>query len=191
LVRPLFWAELDNKELWEVEDAFLLGDNLLVAPVLEEGMKRRRIALPHGDWFCLWNESTYTGPGSIDVETPLDQIPILVRAGSLLPMAEEGCLNLHIYPDLNKPDQTLPQLLYNDAGEGYGDWRLDSFYMRYRENRLEIAWECEGEYPFPYQLVRLHMYGFHAVEAWVDNQATPIVENVIETAIFHRVLIKT
>ena len=165
-------------------------DGTLVAPILEEGMRRRKVILPNGAWFNLWSDTTYTGPNTVDIESPLEQIPVLVRAGSILPMVEEDRLLLHVYPDENAHDHTPPQLLYSDAGDGYGDWRLDSFYLRQEDNFLEISWENEGKYPFPYRQIELHLHGFRAKEVWVDDRATPPVENIIQAPFFRKVLIK-
>src|SRR3990170_317969 len=56
LARPLFWVEPEDQAFWEVEDAFLLGEVLLIAPVVEEGARRRSIYPPKGDWYDFWSD---------------------------------------------------------------------------------------------------------------------------------------
>jgi alpha-D-xyloside xylohydrolase len=59
----------------------------MVAPVFA-GDEKRTVYLPEGDWFDFWTEKRYTGKQSISIEAPLNQIPIFVKAGSLLPLAQ-------------------------------------------------------------------------------------------------------
>lgn len=79
LVRPLFWPVSDDERLWGRDDAFLLGDALLVAPVLAEGERRRSVGLPRGGWYDFWDDSMLAGV--VEVEAPLGRPPLFVRAG--------------------------------------------------------------------------------------------------------------
>jgi alpha-glucosidase len=80
----------------------------------------------------------------IQVDTPLEHLPFLVRAGSIIPMEEEGVLTLHIFPG---EDGEAEGQLYSDEGDGYGSWRLD----RFRYSRGEIERREQGDLPYPYQ----------------------------------------
>lgn len=60
--------------------------------------------------------------------------------------------------------------MYSDAGDGYGEWRLNRLRMVRDENGLELTWEQEGEYAFPYQSVQLHLHSFKPQQAWVDGK---------------------
>ncbi len=70
-------------DLW---DAYLLGPSLLVAPVIEEGARLRNLYLPEGRWWSLFEERFFEGARRIEVEAPIDRIPVFVRDGSILPM---------------------------------------------------------------------------------------------------------
>lgn len=155
-IRPLFWLDNQDKSLWGIDDSFLAGENLLVAPVLEEGAASRSLRLPRGNWYSFWDGSCWEGPSEIQQETPLDRIPLFVRAGSVLPMEENGSLALHIYPPDESPQENL---LYSDEGDGYGPWRLDRFSLTSTRDGLEITRQSEGSYPFPYQDIHLRVYG--------------------------------
>ncbi len=67
------------------EYEYLLGESLLVAPVIEQGAVTRKLYLPPGDWVNYWTGEHLTGGADVTVPAPLDQIPILVRSGSILP----------------------------------------------------------------------------------------------------------
>jgi alpha-glucosidase len=188
LVRPLFWADPSDAELWEVDDAFLLGDALLVAPVLEEKVTRCDVCLPCGKWYSFWDETVYNGPGEIELSASLEHIPLLVRAGSILPIAEGDTLTLHVYAP--EPGASQLSLLYSDAGEGYGDWRLNQFQVIRDEGSIELSWQSQGEYPFPYRQVELILHGFEAKQAWIDGQEVEVPQNRIATKIFHQAIFR-
>lgn len=172
-IRPLFWNEPRSVELWQIDDAFMLGEALLVAPLLEEGQKRRPVYLPPGRWSNLWDEQVYSGPGKVEIECGLENIPVLVRHGSLLPMEEEKRLVLHIYPP--EPGKLARYRLYSDAGDGSpipgeDEFRLDEFLVSSNEGALEITWRNEGSYPFPYPQVELALHAFDASQAWMAGE---------------------
>jgi alpha-glucosidase (family GH31 glycosyl hydrolase) len=72
------------------EYQYLLGENLLVAPVIEQGAVTRKLYLPKGDWLNYWTGDHLTGGADVTVPAPLDQIPILVRAGAILPLKPDN-----------------------------------------------------------------------------------------------------
>ncbi|MBM7058974.1 TIM-barrel domain-containing protein, partial [Streptomyces durocortorensis] len=85
-VRPVWWGAPGVRALRECEDAFLLGDALLVAPVLEPGVRRRAVRLPRGRWYDTVTGRPYEGPGQVLVDAPLSRVPVLARAGAVIPV---------------------------------------------------------------------------------------------------------
>ena len=82
-MRPLFVDFLSDGKVWEVEDQFLLGPDLLVAPVLFEGAVTRRLYLPEGvDWIDAWSGDVFQGGKWIEVSSPLEKVPVFWRSGS-------------------------------------------------------------------------------------------------------------
>jgi alpha-glucosidase len=189
LARPLFWIDPADQRLWAVDDAFLLGDALLIAPVLEEGQTRRKVQLPHGRWYSLWDKAAYQGPGAAEMQAPLERIPVLVHGSNILPLADNDHLTLHIYPPEGDRDAPAGSL-YSDAGDGYGPWRLDRFIMQRIEKTLEITWSSEGDYPFPYPQVNIQLHGLQAQHAWINDQPIPVKENHIESGAFSKLRIE-
>ncbi|MEC4815069.1 MAG: glycoside hydrolase family 31 protein [Scytonema sp. PMC 1069.18] len=165
-VRPVFWYDSSDSRLWDINDAFFLGNALLVCPIVEKGKRSRQVTLPKGYWYNFWDDAVVEGSQQVTMEAPLEKIPLLVWAGSILPMEENHHLTLHIYPPVEGSSETV---LYSDAGDGYGESRLDKFQMMRSENSLEITWREEGDYPFPYNSVRLHLHGVVPSQVWVDG----------------------
>ncbi len=88
--RPVWWDSPEDRVLRDCEDAFLLGEALLVAPVLEPGADRRAVRLPRGRWYDTATGRAYEGPGQVLVPAPLSRIPVLARAGAVIPVYGVG-----------------------------------------------------------------------------------------------------
>jgi hypothetical protein len=89
LVRPLFLNYPDDAATYGVEDQYLLGDDLLVAPVDDEGARTRTLYLPAGGWVDFWTGAIFDGGREVTADAPLDRIPVYVRAGAIIPMAAD------------------------------------------------------------------------------------------------------
>ncbi|MCA9540367.1 MAG: hypothetical protein KC620_15820, partial [Myxococcales bacterium] len=83
-LRPMAWHWPDDPTLRAVDDQFLLGPDLLVAPVLTEGATRRTVQTPPGRWFDALSGAAYDGPGPIEVDAPLAALPMFAREGALI-----------------------------------------------------------------------------------------------------------
>jgi alpha-D-xyloside xylohydrolase len=89
-MRPLFLEFPADPAAWEVEDQFLLGPDILVAPVTEFGARERRVYLPAGaEWTHVDTGRRYAGGAEVDIAAPLDSIPVLVRDDAQLPLKME------------------------------------------------------------------------------------------------------
>jgi alpha-D-xyloside xylohydrolase len=77
----------DDPAACNSEYEYLLGDSLLVAPVVKKGARTRTLYLPRGSWVNYWTGESFEGGKIVTVPAPLDQIPLLVRAGKVIPFA--------------------------------------------------------------------------------------------------------
>lgn len=82
IVRPLFLNYPAETETHGLGDQYLLGDDLLVAPVLRPGERERRCYLPTGAWRDFWTGRVHHGPGWTTVPAPVERIPLFVRDGA-------------------------------------------------------------------------------------------------------------
>jgi alpha-glucosidase (family GH31 glycosyl hydrolase) len=96
IVRPLF-LEFDEERYYSVNDVFMLGQALLVAPVVKPGHRSRLVPFPPGTWTDWWTGLRFAGPATIRVPAALEYIPLFVRDGTLLAL-QEGPLNRHGQP---------------------------------------------------------------------------------------------
>ncbi|MBX3025322.1 glycoside hydrolase family 31 protein [bacterium] len=85
IARPLVFAWPDDAAVADRWDEYLFGEDLLVAPVWQNGARRRDIYLPAGRWEDFWDATrTFDGPQTITVDAPLDVIPVFVRADAVV-----------------------------------------------------------------------------------------------------------
>ena len=81
VMAPLFYHFADEADLFDRADAYMLGPDLLVAPVLEAGAEARAVALPRGaDWISAWTGDAHPGGTAPDVEAPWGRPPVFIRA---------------------------------------------------------------------------------------------------------------
>jgi alpha-glucosidase len=181
-IRPLFWENPADPTLWDIDDEFLLGDALLIAPVVSKGAQSRRITIPPGTWYSFWDDRQYNGPSQFEIEVSHDTIPIFVKGGTILPLEQGDGISLHVYP---YPGHSSSNHIYSDDGDGYGSWRVDNYYSSYQSKSLSITWETDGGYPFQYSIVRFFLHSKSLLHASADGLNIPIQENTISTPVFH------
>ncbi|MEW2497424.1 glycoside hydrolase family 31 protein [Streptomyces nodosus] len=137
-VRPLWWGDPGDRALRDCEDAFLLGDGLLVAPVLEPGVRRRSVPLPRGRWYDTATGESYQGPGSVVVDAPLGRIPVLARAGAILPVrGADGGLSLEAWAPVR--GRTGSGLVVPDAGDGWEEPEIERYGSRWKSGRRVVV----------------------------------------------------
>lgn len=125
LVRPLF-MEMDGfSSLYsQVNDQFLWGPNLLVAPVMSAGQTTRPVILPPGRWFDWWTDQPVNGGGTVTASAPLSRMPLYVRGDAFVPMApltnsmsnyNTDTLEMHYFPAETSKEAQFT--VYMDDGE--------------------------------------------------------------------------
>ncbi|GLF96479.1 TIM-barrel domain-containing protein [Streptomyces yaizuensis] len=136
-VRPLWWGAPDDRLLRECGDAFLLGDALLVAPVLEPGVERRAVRLPRGRWYDTATGRAYDGPGQVMVEAPAARIPVLARAGSVVPVrGADGRLELEVWTPVG--GRRGGGLVVPDAGDGWERPEVERYTVRLTDGGVRV-----------------------------------------------------
>lgn len=85
--RALVMDYPEDPRTYGIDDAYMMGDSLLVAPVIT-GTTERQVYLPEGVWHCFWTRRTYEGGQTYTLAPGLEQIPVFVKDGTLLPLAK-------------------------------------------------------------------------------------------------------
>lgn len=131
ILRALPFDFADDPQARDRTDQFLFGRSILVSPITTYGARRRSVYLPRGaDWYDFWTGQHFTGGQQIEAAAPYDQIPLHLRAGSILPIGPE---QQYIG---EKPADTITLMIYTGAD---GDFTL------YEDDGLTNAYE-RGEF---------------------------------------------
>ncbi|MGB5335543.1 MAG: TIM-barrel domain-containing protein [Woeseiaceae bacterium] len=156
LMRPLFFEDESDKSLIDEKDSYLWGDAFFVAPVMDPGLRSVSVDLPAGTWFDFWTDTRYDGAQEVDIPVTLETIPVLVRAGSFIPMTPDipttrdyssEQLTLHYYADSTVPSATGQ--MYEDDGKSRtslddGAYELLRFNAEQQGDALTIELGREG-----------------------------------------------
>jgi len=150
LMRPLFFENESDTKLIDNDKSYLWGDAFLVTPVVDAGVKSVSVPLPKGVWFDYFTGAKHQGNQTVEIATSLETLPVLVRAGSFIPMIEDiqstkdydnSKLTLHYYADESVNNSTGE--MYEDDGEMFqaneqGLFELLSFKANQQSGKLSI-----------------------------------------------------
>jgi alpha-glucosidase (family GH31 glycosyl hydrolase) len=105
IIRPLCLTDPADPRGWTITDAYGYGPALWVAPVLDDGAREREVSLPRGDWIETWSGRRVRGGGEVIAPAALRQIPVWVRAGSIVVThpAEHVAAGLGDLPEGERP----------------------------------------------------------------------------------------
>jgi alpha-glucosidase (family GH31 glycosyl hydrolase) len=89
-IRPLWFAYPDDEAARAIDDQFLLGRDLLAAPIVHAGEIERTVYFPAGDsWRDVWSDTVFAGGSFAEVVAPIDRFPLFERVGSELGVTVE------------------------------------------------------------------------------------------------------
>lgn len=184
LVYPTFMYDPSDEKLANQDDAFMLGESLLIAPVLEKGATSREIYLPRGVWYDFHTNKLIDGAREIQVDAPLNHMPMYAKAGKIIPMwetmqyvGEKPIEELRLRAFAG-PGETA---IFEDSGEGLGytqgQYRWSYFTCSFMPNgQFAIDWRTAGSYEPPYKKARLEVIGIPGEpgQVLVDGQPAPL-----------------
>ena len=166
LARPLVFDYPADPATWHVDDEYLLGPDLLVAPMFKP-RGSREIYLPDGGWFDYWTDRQFDGARWITYEAELDALPLFVRSGAVIPMGPElqyaherawDPLSFDVYPGEAKRSE----LEFSD----------DRRRFRLQLSVSERAVLLEGEPPDNIAIVRVHRRNGAPIEGILGETVT-------------------
>lgn len=88
IVRSLVYEYPADKHVRNISDEYMLGSFVLVAPVIAPGKEAREVYLPDGDWYDYYTGEKYSGGRYILADAPLDKVPVFIKAGAIIPVAD-------------------------------------------------------------------------------------------------------
>jgi alpha-glucosidase len=174
-MRPMILEFPSRDEFQGRTDQFMFGDNLLVAPVMVDGDRRKEVTIPPGLWYDCWSGEGVQGPKTITVAAPLDRLPLFVRGGAAIATRQvvqstsEAPINPLTFILFPSPfGKGIVSDYYEDDGHTFG-YQQGAFYRRtvFQEcdrsgTRIRLS-AVEGHYLPPRRQVRLELHGITSV----------------------------
>ncbi|MBN2613146.1 MAG: DUF4968 domain-containing protein [Bacteroidales bacterium] len=147
----------NDPNTYTIDDQYFFGNDLLVCPVTVKSAKTRTIYLPYGEWYDYWTGGKTGGARYLNVTTPIEKIPVYVRAGAIIPMQPDmnyigekdlSTIILDIFPG----DGSFT--LYDDDGVSHdylnGKYALTNITNKITDNSLTITIDYPtGDYALP------------------------------------------
>jgi alpha-glucosidase len=180
MLKSLVVYDQEDAQTHYRNDEFIFGDKILVCPVVEPNSKGRRMYIPRGDWYNFWTREIIAGGVESWVDADIDEIPLFVKAGSMIPrypvmqyVGEKKIefLTLDVYYTIGKEKSTI----YEDATDGYdykkGRYSLRNLMFKGKEKEMVISQYKDGKYITEYETLRFNFIGlpFEIDFVEVDN----------------------
>lgn len=162
IMRPLVYDFPANNNTHEISDQFMFGSAMMICPVTTFQARTREVYLPEGLWYDFQTNAKLEGGKYHTISAPLDQIPIFIRAGAIIPMGPE------IQFALQKTDEPIELYvyegkdgsftLYQDDGETYDyeQGEFSSIELKYLHKENKIVFEEDSGDFFDYETESLN-----------------------------------
>ncbi len=154
IMRPLIYEYQNDSNTITIDNEFLVGSNILVAPILKEGSIGRLVYLPEGSWFDYETKNVLAGKRSTYYDAPLETLPMFIREGAIIPTKELGqyttekgvdTITLEVFP--LQTGESATSTLYMDDGETRDSpFVLYTFDMKNKGNNLSIDITKAGDF---------------------------------------------
>jgi alpha-D-xyloside xylohydrolase len=189
MVRPLVLEYPADANTWSLDTQYLFGDCFLVAPVLNY-TGNQKVYLPAGNWVDYWRKNLLPGGQWLDIKAPLEELPLWVKAGAIIPLGPEMSFVEE------KPCDPLTLEIYYPQGEHdimISDEDKTPVRVKYQQQPGELRVDIESA---P-RTVELRLYGTQIKEAIHNKQIIPHVETStgyvvrFESNAAYRIIIKT
>ena len=137
IIRPMFYYDVEDTKLYDLDDQFYIGEDILVAPITEAGAVKRNVYLTAGRWVNLWTKESFNGEQVVECEAPILQkegLPMFVKVGGGVAY-QPDCMSLYdsvpdalfveLYADtcaelsLNEGECITNKFSCNKVGDGF------------------------------------------------------------------------
>lgn len=187
MMRPLSFIAQNNPETYTRNEEFMFGDSLLIAPVMLEGQQEKNVYLPEGEWYYNWNNQFYKGNTEVTIPTPIDQIPIFIKAGAVVPtypkiqyIGEKPIKEITLYVYYKDGEYTSE--MYEDAGDNFGykngNYNVVRFELKGDKKSLRIRQTINGSFATQYDKYKILLHGvpFRANDYSLDGKLYTLTE---------------
>lgn len=169
IIQPLAFFDQSNKAAIESENSFIVGGQILVAPVEMPSVETMQVYFPLCNWYNYWTNDYYQALQEYGVAAPMNQIPFFIKSGTVLPVGaimqysnekSVEVLDLKIYFKIGYEKSEL----YQDSGDGYGylseDYRLSVFEFLGKKQETIISQSNTGQFEPTNHSFKIELVGF-------------------------------
>lgn len=141
-IRPMFFSNHNDTVLMQANQQYMFGPSFLVAPVTEKNKTTQRVYLPEGHWYNFYTNEIQHGKQWIEAAAPLQQMPLFVKAGSVIPMwkGSDAAQSLMDYNPKTQLDLTVYPGTTNNSGYIYDDDGKDPSALHNKQAHQLIQW---------------------------------------------------
>lgn len=187
VMRPLWFEYPNDSRAYLIDDEYLVGRDLLVAPVVTESVLKRRVYFPKGgSWVDWWTGQVYEGGKDAEIAAPLDRLPLFARAGAVIPLQPviqhtgemaSAPLSLVVVSGADGAGR-----LYEDAGEGFDYQRGASRMMTITQTGDALHISRAGAYSVSRPLAAIEYLGLAAAPREVRVAGRAINNSTFDAA---------
>ncbi|MEG1481315.1 glycoside hydrolase family 31 protein [Clostridium sp.] len=130
--RPVVMEYQNDINVENMKDEFMLGESILVAPILYKGERSKVVYLPEGNWYNYKTNEKFKGNKRYKLSCELDEILVFVKEGSIIPAYKEEYMNV------SKRPNTVTYKIYGEEASGihYYD---DGETMEYKDGKFNLC----------------------------------------------------
>jgi alpha-glucosidase len=153
IIRPMVYAFPGDPHCHTESFDFMLGPHLLVASLLEDGARTRQVYLPVGqDWCDLASGTWHAGGQIVELDAPLDRIPLLVPAGGILPMGRGAERQIQLFPHPVAGRGSFALIEDDGVSLDYqrGGYTTVTLQLTAEPGALALEVRAQGGYALPY-----------------------------------------
>lgn len=161
VMRPVVLNYENDPHVYNLNDEYMVGEDILTAPVVQQGQTKRAVYLPKGEWIDFWNGVEYSGGNTILVDAPIDKLPLFIKKDTILPWGKEVD---HIS---DEPDKDMTFRVFGNGGKyrHYQDNGVDFEYQKGEYNLYKVEVNKDGSVK-----VKLEKHGFGPVYCRITVQ---------------------
>lgn len=168
IMRPLVLEFPNDARAFDSNDEFLVGENVLVAPIVTRSSRARSVYIPEGNWYDYWRGTKHSGSKDILVEAPLDEIPLFIKEGSIIPLTNKKSkanqvdenYYLHIYA---KDEGKIETVLFEDDGYSFNYKNGERFELHvtveFANENVLVTLDGKGDYTPNWKKVHVIVHG--------------------------------
>jgi oligosaccharide 4-alpha-D-glucosyltransferase len=200
LLAPLYYHFESDTNTYHIEDQYMWGPSIMVAPIVEKDMDKRKVYLPGGNWYAWMKNELMFGSTYIEEKVVNEAIPVFVKSGGIIPLLKAGteisntaayntnCIEWHYYLG----SQTSEFTLFDDDGQSAGSltkgqYDLVRFRVEPANDKLQISVSTAGK-PYSGRLSqRQHIVYLHGLKGqWkkADESEKDVVLKLISPGLY-------